>query len=561
MAHQQAVTGLPPRPAAVTDGSGVDFPQTSAPGPRPEKLSPRSPPVPRAAREATPAGGEPPPASDWWNDRRKDWPSWLVSLLLHLSLLLLLGSIIFSADRRDGFFGTKLTRGEVGSETGVLDGTEIGPDVQEARAGELRLDSKGSESGAAGDAGQPPIDIPEPRMNISALPAGDEADGDDEMEAVAAAVREGRGKAARGTTKKAGAGKEQEINVEGILGGRGTEARAKLVKSGGGTKESERAVELGLAWLARHQNPDGSWSFQHGPDDPGYLDCPTGATGLALLALLGAGHTHKEGVYRSQVNLGLKYLIDHMEVTSSGGWMLGTGLGTMYVQGICAIALCEACSLSKDPALRRPAQLAIDFIVNAQDPEGGGWRYRIPQPGDTSVVGWQLMALQSARIAELTVPPRVIVRARRFLKSVESEGGARFGYTNSIGWRPSTTAVGLLCRMYLGREQTHKGMAKGMRRLAEWGPNLDDMYYSYYGTLALHHWGDEGWKRWNDVMRDLLVGSQAQEGDAAGSWPPDSSHGVQSGGRLYTTCLCIMTLEVYYRYLPIYHRQGAAEER
>jgi hypothetical protein len=317
---------------------------------------------------------------------------------------------------------------------------------------------------------------------------------------------------------------------------------------------------MGLAWLARHQNPDGSWSFQHGPDDPGMLDCPTGATGLALLAFLGAGHTHKEGVYRSQVNGALRYLIDHMDVSSTGGWMLGTRLATMYVQGICAIALCEACSLSKDPALRRPAQLAIDFIVNAQDTEGGGWRYNIPQAGDTSVVGWQLMALQSARIAELTVPPKVVVRARRFLKSVESDGGSKFGYTNSMAWRPSTTAVGLLCRMYLGREETHKGMAKGMRRLAEWGPNVDDMYYSYYGTMALHHWGDEGWKRWNAVMRDQLVNSQAQEGDAAGSWPPDSSHGVQAGGRLYTTCLCIMTLEVYYRYLPIYRRQDAPGE-
>src|SRR5258708_38062452 len=103
-------------------------------------------------------------------------------------------------------------------------------------------------------------------MYVSAFPVRDEAEGDDDLEAVAAAVREGPGKAAHGTTKKAGAAKEQEIDVSGILGGRGTEARAKLVKSGGGTKESERAVELGLAWLARHQSPDGSWRFPHGPD-------------------------------------------------------------------------------------------------------------------------------------------------------------------------------------------------------------------------------------------------------------------------------------------------------
>jgi hypothetical protein len=232
----------------------------------------------------------------------------------------------------------------------------------------------------------------------------------------------------------------------------------------------------------------------------------------------------------------------------------------MYVQAICAIALCEASTMTRDPALRRPAQQAIDFIVNAQDAEGGGWRYRIPQAGDTSVVGWQLMALHSAKIAELNVPPRVITRATRFLRSVESEGGAAYGYTSVDNVRPTTTAVGLLCRMYLGREPTHKGMMRGMRRLAEWGPNPEDMYYNYYGTQALHHWGDKGWEKWNAVMRDYLIHSQSQDGESAGSWAPDLSHGVGMGGRLYTTCLCIMTLEVYYRYLPIYRQQTQPEE-
>jgi hypothetical protein len=61
-------------------------------------------------------------------------------------------------------------------------------------------------------------------------------------------------------------------------------------------------------------------------------------------------------------------------------------------------------------------------------------------------------------------------------------------------------------------------------------------------------------------MRDALINAQAQLGDAAGSWPPDSSHGIAMGGRLYTTCLCIMTLEVYYRYLPIYQRRDIPDD-
>jgi hypothetical protein len=99
-------------------------------------------------------------------------------------------------------------------------------------------------------------------------------------------------------------------------------------------------------------------------------------------------------------------------------------------------------------------------------------------------------------------------------------------------------------------------MIRGMHRIAEWGPNPADMYYNYYATQAMHHWGGPKWERWNKVMRDLLVNRQEQEGDSAGSWPMDATHGVHLGGRLYTTCLSVMTLEVYYRFLPIYHRQA-----
>jgi hypothetical protein len=495
----------------------------------------------------------------WAKARRKEAPSWLASLVLHLSILALLGSIILSSDRRDGFFGTTLTRGETGSETGVFDGTEIGSDLLAAPRGESRFEPQWAESGAAAEAGHPRFDLQQPGLNVGSLSSSVLHERDDGSDAVTV-TREGGGKNARPAARKGGAGKEQGANLEGILNGRGPEMRARLVKSGGGSPESERAVELGLAWLARHQNPDGSWSFQHGSDDPGMLDSPNGATGLALLAFLGAGHTPKEGAYRSHVRAGLKYLVDHMEVSSRGGWMRATGIPTMYVQAICAIALCEACSMTREPSLRRPAQQAIDFIVNAQDSESGGWRYRIPQAGDLSVSGWQLMALQSARIAELSVPPRVISRATRFLRSVEADGGAAYGYTSSDTVRPTMTAVGLLCRMYLGRERAHKGMMRGMRRLSEWGPNPDDMYYNYYGTQVLHHWGDRGWERWNAVMRDFLVNRQSQEGDAAGSWAPDFSHGVQMGGRLYTTCLSIMTLEVYYRYLSLYRQEHQPEE-
>lgn len=523
--------------------------------------------------------------SDWVKARIDESPSWLVSFVLHLGILVLLFlcPIVLSGDYHAESTAGLLTRLELGDGMGFLDhavsvegrgmleGGEAlhdgrgEPEGSKVLAGDSRDDVNAFNSQAAGADGTADAahamrsEVPHLKADGPTPAPVVEVDREPEATTASPSAANGRGKAARTTQRKANNGKEVPINVAGMLDGREPGARAKLAKSGGATKESERAVDLGLDWLVRHQQDDGSWSFQHGPDDPGTEVCPTGATGLALLAFLGAGHTHKKGLYRSQVNLGLKYLVDNMQETHLGGYMGGRGHATMYVQGICGIALCEACSMTKDPLLRRPAQLTIDFIVKVQDPEGGGWRYQIPQPGDTSVLGWQLMALQSARIAELNVPPQVITKAARFLKSVESEGGAAFGYTSPNGSRPSTTAVGLLCRMYLGRGQEHKGMIRGMHRLSKWGPDASEMYYSYYATQAMHHWGEDLWEKWNAVMREQLVARQEQQGDAAGSWMTDRSLSSHSGGRLYTTCLSIMTLEVYYRHLPIYRRPSAAE--
>ena len=119
------------------------------------------------------------------------------------------------------------------------------------------------------------------------------------------------------------------------------------------------------------------------------------------------------------------------------------------------------------------------------------------------------------------------------------------------------TAIGLLCRMYLGWKQNSPPLRRGVQYLGHTGPSINDIYYDYYATQVLHHWGGTEWKKWNEVLREHLIESQAKEGDALGSWKPTGDSGAGPGGRLYQTCLSIMTLEVYYRYLPIYQRETA----
>jgi hypothetical protein len=77
------------------------------------------------------------------------------------------------------------------------------------------------------------------------------------------------------------------------------------------------------------------------------------------------------------------------------------------------------------------------------------------------------------------------------------------------------------------------------------------MYFIYYASQVLHHLGGRHWEKWNPRMREYLVHSQATKGHEAGSWYFDEPHSTP-GGRLYTTTMAIMTLEVYYRYMPLY---------
>lgn len=350
-----------------------------------------------------------------------------------------------------------------------------------------------------------------------------------------------------------------DADVRGGLAGRAPDMRARLALDHGGSDKSEAAVKMGLNWLVAHQMADGSWHFDHTQGlcqglcrDPGSATSTTGSTALALLAFLGSGHTHKVGDYQDVVQRGLYYLCDRMRVTANGGDLQE---GTMYAQGISAIALCEAYALSRDAALETPAQQSLDYIVYAQDPIHGGWRYTPRQPGDTTVTGWQLMALKSGQMAYLRVPPETIALAIKFLDSVQSDRGARYGYT-SAGKDLTTTSVGLLMRMYTGWRPDNAALERGVKILSKEGPSRENMYFNYYGTQVMHHWGGEPWQIWNYQLRDFLTDTQARQGHESGSWYFPGGYG-DKGGRLYNTALCILMLEVYYRHMPLFRADAA----
>jgi hypothetical protein len=353
--------------------------------------------------------------------------------------------------------------------------------------------------------------------------------------------------------------------VGGGLEGRSQRERARLVDARGGNAASENAVELGLEWLAAHQRQNGSWLLDHttGPcaarcADPGAgTETSIGATGLALLAFLGAGYTQSQGKYQEVVGDGLQFLQKQMRMTNFGGdFSWDSTTAGMYAHGLATLALCEAYAMTGDESLRPFLQPAVDYICSAQGPRGG-WRYRAGQPGDTTVTGWQVMALKSARLANLFVSSETTENANYFLNTVQDGNGAFYGYMTP-NKEPGPTAVGLLLRMYLGWSRQDERLQRGINYLVHHGPSTSDMYFNYYSTQVLHHYQGPSWAMWNETMRDFLIASQATAGHARGSWFFADRHG-SVGGRHYTTAICTMILEVYYRHMPLYGEEAVGD--
>lgn len=362
---------------------------------------------------------------------------------------------------------------------------------------------------------------------------------------------------------------------------RDPDRRGEIAQTLGGTAGTERAVEMGLDFLARHQSADGHWSLHDfGAGLPGYesagraqMQSDTAGTGLALLAFLGAGYTHTDGKYRVVVGKALDWLLGHQKVDGDLFVRMDerSNLNVwLYSHGIAAIALCEAYGMTRDPALRDPAQRALDFIVAAQHPEQGGWRYSPRAGSDTSVSGWQLMALKSGELAGLEVPARAYALVSRWLDHAQGPRGtpARYAYRPESDQphqrAPShvMTAEALLMRQYLGWTRDNPHLSGGADYLKTQLPSFGapgsqqrDAYYWYYATQVMFQMQGDYWQAWNGRLRPLLTDSQVQSGLLAGSWDPLGATPDRWGahaGRIYVTAMHLLLLEVYYRHLPLY---------
>lgn len=375
-----------------------------------------------------------------------------------------------------------------------------------------------------------------------------------------------------------------ETEIAGIAGleGRTPGMKKVLLTLYGGTPGTEAAVLEGLRWLKRTQNKkDGSWQMNHrsrasrnsGPwrVSSSRHENRAAATAMALMAYQGANHIGKKGEFKTTVLRGWRALLK-MQDQRKGKFTAKNGYtnAEMYTHALCTIALCEMYAMTRESKYLIPAQKAVDFCVQTQL-DDGGWKYNWPnQRSDLSVTGWVVMALQSARMAGIKVPEKTFEKIEKLLDDVARDEGAQYVYEprENSNTSPALTAVGLLCRQYLGWKKDDPRLVRGVNYLLDnyplsyAKPEKDafdpetiyppDVYYWYYISQVAHHMGSDHWTRWNKVMREEVPKHQVKKsGTDKGSWDPKDDRWAM-GGRHYVTCLSIYMLEVYYRHMPLY---------
>ncbi len=365
------------------------------------------------------------------------------------------------------------------------------------------------------------------------------------------------------------------------------------------TEETEYSVQLGLEFLARHQHPDGRFDpqrfYKMCKDRP---ECkregarlefdPVGTTALGALAFMGAGYSPTEGKYKDVLARALEYLLARQQ---ANGNFLSNDLVGGYHRPVGTQAFAEAYVLGGREEFGWACQRGIDFLTTIQN-KLGGWRYRVKiETTDTSCMSWNLFAAKAAQKAGLEVKEIVFAGCynimdmysedvgmkgpREFFIDIDPEYGYEVGrnttYEFETGYQNpkwdtkyATVPLGIMCRIFMGWRRSHPfciGSAnKILADMMEPIPKKEnwDLYRSkreyptyawYYGTLAMHQMGGRYFRDWNERIRKVIPGTQQKTGCMRGSWPIWNHDSIN--GRVVTTCLGVLTLETYYRYLPV----------
>jgi hypothetical protein len=380
--------------------------------------------------------------------------------------------------------------------------------------------------------------------------------------------------------------------MRGLYANRTAGGRKGALTRYGGSGTGELSVNKALKWLMEHQNPNGSW--------PGQV----GLSGLALLTFLAHGMVPSSPVFGPTVEKAIKHLI-----------AIQTGTGSFspdaYSHGIATYAMSEAYALTKIMAVREAMDKAVEVIIAGQQ-EKGGFNYGYDTKSDRwdmSVCGWQYQAMKAAKMAGCANPEldKAIEKSIAFLKEW-AYSGTGWGYSGQQtkaggGTTPAMTGAGALALQLLGQgkcPQVRSALKYLEAQACSW-PRLTDpakladarklekatveakksaetateaeraakeeelrkaqeaeaavapkapIYGWYYITQVKFQEGGGTWDAWNKQFQREITLNQKEDGH----WDNGDYEGHAGGACVYTTCMCALTLQVYYRYLPTYKK-------
>jgi hypothetical protein len=371
----------------------------------------------------------------------------------------------------------------------------------------------------------------------------------------------------------------------------------------GGSAGTESAVRAALEWLRRHQDEDGKWSaadyqkhckdgknknedFERYGEDKAFPEHDVGVTALAMLAFTGYGQTHLDGdhpEYVACLRKAVRWMKQRQQLTgdaqTDGRYGSGEHEQWIYDHAIATMAMAELYVMSNDISLKNSVKKAVQFCLRTQN-DGFGWRYGVkPADNDTSVTGWMVLALKTAKNARgIGIQKSDFERAfggalNWFDRATAANGKCGYLAAGDEGSRLAKghpdpypyskelscmTAVSVLCRLFGGESRDKESIRDGVKILMKEPPVWQEqsglslskinLYYWYYGTYALFQFGGQDWKVWNESMQDALLKTQRQGNICEdGSWDPIDEWGI-AGGRVYSTAIGAMTLEVFYRF-------------
>lgn len=309
------------------------------------------------------------------------------------------------------------------------------------------------------------------------------------------------------------------------------------------TPQTNRAIDLGLKFLASRQNEDGDFGL-------GGYSRNVAVCGLCGLAFMSAGSTPGRGRYGKNVDRCVKSLLNN--VKTNGFITVGAerSHGPMYGHGFATLFLAQAYGMSRRKELRDKLSKAVKLIIRTQNREGG-WRYQ-PKPldADISVTVCQVMALRAARNTGLHVPNEVIDRCIEYVKKSQNNDGG-FKYMTESGKHSAfpRSAAGVVALFSAGVYEGPE-IEKGLKYLMAHVPSRKRVgreshyfYGQYYAVQAMWQAGGQYWARWYPAIRDQLISMQRREG-----------YWADAICREYGTAMACIILQMPNNSLPIFQR-------